>query len=85
MEFDQEFEYEQDYPYVDDEEITEQYPTDEEDYNWLHFCQGCGFAILDCVCVHNDGCPTCGDDIADRLRLHVGTEKTTRRTCAGAV
>jgi hypothetical protein len=37
MEFDQEVEYERDYPYGD-EEITEQYLTDEEDYNWPHFC-----------------------------------------------
>ena len=65
MEFEQEFEYEQDYPYVD-EEGTEQHPTDEADYNWPpHFCQGCGFAILDCVCDHDDECPTCGDDIVD--------------------
>ena len=64
MEFDQEFEYEQDYPYVVDDEITEQYPTDEEDSSWPHFCQGCGFAILDCVCV-NDECPTCGGDIVN--------------------
>jgi hypothetical protein len=55
MEFEQELEYGQ-----DDEEGTEQYPTEEEDYNWPpHFCQGCGFAILDCVCDHDDECPTC--------------------------
>ena len=64
VEFGEEFEYEQDYQYVD-EEGTEQHPTDEADYNWPpHFCQGCGFAILDCVC-HDDECPTCGDDIVD--------------------
>ena len=60
---DQEVEYERDYPY-DDEEITEQYLIDEEDYNWPYFCQGCGFAVLDCVC-DDDECPICGDDIVD--------------------
>ena len=35
MEVEEEFEYEQDYPYCD-EEIMEQYPTDEEDYNAPH-------------------------------------------------
>ena len=63
MDFDQEFEYERDYPYGDD--ITEQHLTDEEDYSLPHFCQVCGFAFLDCVCEHNDECPTCGDDIVD--------------------
>ena len=53
MEFDQEFEYERDYPYGD-EEITEQYLTDEENYNSPHFCQGCGFAVLDCVCERDE-------------------------------
>ena len=65
MDFEQELEYEQDHPYGDDEG-TGQYPTDEEDSNWPpHFCGGCGFAILDCVCADDDECRTCGNDVVD--------------------
>ena len=54
-----------DYPDGNDEEITEQHLTDEEDYSWPHFCQVCGFAVLDCVCERDDECRTCGGDIVD--------------------
>jgi hypothetical protein len=65
MEFEQEFEYEQDYPYCD-EEGTELYLTEEADYSTPHFCPVCHFASFDCVCgADNDECPTCGGDIVD--------------------